>query len=174
MIEIPITTIPPTVVNILITLLTKVLEGSTKKWSENIFEIVKDKLNKRQAGKEAVNDFENDPKDNDFQASLRVQIKKALLEDEKFQKELGAMLTKNSDKAGGASFLQQFSGDNAKQFGNVTGSTVIIDESQAKAETRVGKFSTVEGDVKAVVYYSPEKDLDSDEGETKNGDETEQ
>jgi len=174
MVEIPIEAISPTVVNILVNLLTKLLEGSAKKWGENIFEIVKDKLHKRQAGKEAANDFENNPKDKDYQASLRVQIKKALQDDEKFRKELGTLLTEISREKAGGSFLHQFAGTNAKQFGYVIDSTVVIDESHAKAEARVGKFASVDGDVRVVVNYTPEKKLDNDEGSMKNGDTTEQ
>lgn len=156
MVAIPIEAIAPTVVNILVAFATKLVEGSGKLWGEHIFKAVKEKLSKKPAGKEAMSDFEKKPNDEDFQAVLRVQIKKALENDEYFRDELGKLLSEITNNKIGANFLQQFAGDNAKQFGNVSGSTIIIDESKVKAETRVGKNAQVSGDVSAVVNISPD------------------
>ena len=67
------------------------------------------------AGRDALADFEASPDDDDAQAALRVQLKKALVADPAFRTELGALLKEIKAKGG----------DQIIQSANVTGDSNV-------------------------------------------------
>ena len=78
-------------------------------------------LNNKPAVKEALVDLEDSPNNPDYQAALRVQLKKLLTEDEELAKELQQLLSQAEKTEAGSVIIQQTAGDNAKQFGQVFG-----------------------------------------------------
>lgn len=101
----------------------------------SLWTAVKEKFEKKPAAQESLEDILKDPKDEDFQAAFRVQLKKALLEDENFAKSLVPLVAKaeasyNATLKGDGAIAQ---GDNATAVGaggvsiggNVSGSTVV-------------------------------------------------
>lgn len=81
-----------------------------------------DKLQPKFAAKaaavEAVEDVAQTPDDEDAQASLRLQLKKLLNQDESLAKEI-AELIQEKPQAPGSTNISQQAGDNAIQFGQV-------------------------------------------------------
>ena len=101
----------------------------------SLWTAVKEKFEKKPAAQESLEDLLKDPKDEDFQAAFRVQLKKALLEDDDFAKELAPLVEKaeQSFKAtliGDGAIAQ---GDNATAVGkgavniggSASGSTIV-------------------------------------------------
>jgi len=89
---------------------------------------LKTRFAKRPAAHEALSDLEKSPDDADLQATLRVQLKKALEEDKAFAMELQELLRVAGATEAGATIIRQIAGDNAKQFGQVFGDVTIGDD----------------------------------------------
>ena len=96
---------------------------------------VKEKFAKKPAAQESLEDLLKAPKDKDFQAAFRVQLKKALLDDEDFAKTLAPLIEKAEAsykaKLKGAGAIAQGEGATAvgkggiNIGGSVTGSTIM-------------------------------------------------
>jgi hypothetical protein len=100
---------------------------------------------------EAINDVANHPEDEDFQAALRVQLKKLLAMDEELPKEIDRILHEDgADGTSGTQIIQNVTGDRNRvtqaislvNGGNVSGN--IIDRGLTPAETarRVAAFES--------------------------------
>lgn len=96
-------------------------EAAAKKIGEDIYQTLKKHFNNKPAAKEASVDLEDSPNNPDYQAALRVQLKKLLTEDEELVKELQQILSQAEKTEAGSVVIQQTAGDNAKQFGQVFG-----------------------------------------------------
>jgi hypothetical protein len=110
-----------TAVGILSSFLAKAGEAATKKVGEDIYQAVKARLGKKSATQETLTDLEKAPNDADFQAALRVQLRKLMAEDQTFAAQLHDLLQEAGNTRSGALIIQQVAGDNAKQFGQVFG-----------------------------------------------------
>jgi hypothetical protein len=101
----------------------------------SLWEAVKKKFEGKPAAKESLEDLVKAHEDSDFQAAFRVQLKKALLDDEDFAKALAPLLEKAE-----ASYKANLEGDGAiaqgdgatavgaggvSIGGNVSGSTIV-------------------------------------------------
>lgn len=95
--------------------------------AENIYDIIKKKMSGKTSAEEALEDLKDNPADPDLQASVRVQLKKILNNDENFTKQL-ALFLKEADGAGVDTFFKtEIHGDVKKlvQIGNVYGDVTI-------------------------------------------------
>ena len=114
---------------------TKGAEQFSTSAAAGLWAAIKAKFEKKPAAQESLEDLLKDPKDEDFQAAFRVQLKKALLEDDDFAKELAPLVEKaeQSFKAtliGDGAIAQ---GDNATAVGkgavniggSASGSTIV-------------------------------------------------
>ncbi len=106
--------------------LAKTGEAAAKKIGEDIYQALKARFGWRPAAQEALADLERTPGDTDFQAALRVQLKKLLgREDEEFAAQLHHLLQEAERTEAGGVIIQQVAGDNAQQFGQVFGGVNI-------------------------------------------------
>lgn len=101
--------------------LAKAGEATAKKIGEDIYQVLKAHFDKKPAAQEALTDLEKSPNDSDFQAALRVQLKKILAEDEVLVIQLRRLLQAAEETKAGTIIIKQVAGDNAKQFGQVFG-----------------------------------------------------
>jgi predicted negative regulator of RcsB-dependent stress response len=79
----------------------------------SLWTAVKEKFEKKPAAQESLEDMLKAPKDEDFQAAFRVQLKKALQEDDGFAKQLASLVEKAE-----ASYNATLKGDGAIAQGN--------------------------------------------------------
>ncbi len=102
-------------------------------------------LEKNVAAKEAIADFLSDPDDEDYQAALRVQIKKRLKQDAVLKQDLKRLLAQSSEASGGVQINQKVKGNNNQVigqvqggivFGNVSGGNVTVGPSTHKTENK--------------------------------------
>ncbi len=105
--------------------LAKAGEATAKKIGEDIYQALKTRFSKKPAAQEALADLEKAPNEADYQAALRVQLKKLLAEDESFAAQLQRLLQEASGTEAGATVIKQIAGDNAKQFGQVFGNVTF-------------------------------------------------
>ena len=91
----------------------KASEGAATKVGEATFNALKSKLLDRPSGKEALVDFENNPRNQDYEAALRVQIEKVLASDKEFATHLQSIV--------GDIRIEQHARDNATQYGYIGG-----------------------------------------------------
>ncbi len=108
-------------IGILSPYLAKAGEAAAKVFGEDLYTILKAHFTKKPTAKEALTDLEKNPDDPDLQATLRVQLKKLLTEDEQFAVQLQHLLQEAGKTEAGATIIRQIAGDNAKQFGQVFG-----------------------------------------------------
>lgn len=101
--------------------LVKVGETAAEKLGSEIYQMLKIRFAQKPGAQEALADLEKSPEDHDLQATLRVQLKKLLAEDEGFAIELQQLLKEVSKTESGSTIIKQVAGDNAKQFGQVFG-----------------------------------------------------
>jgi hypothetical protein len=88
------------------------------------------KLEANKGAKEAVTDAANHPEDEDFQAALRVQLKKLLATDEELRTEIDRILDENAvDGTSGTQIVQNVTGDRNQVIGQVNGGNVGVAES---------------------------------------------
>jgi len=116
-----ISVIATTAVGFLAPYLAKAGEEAAKKVGEDVYKAIKTHFDKKPVAQEALADLEKAPSDADFQAALRVQLKKLLTADEAFAAELEALIQKSGKTEFGTTIIKQVAGDNAKQFGQVFG-----------------------------------------------------
>ncbi len=112
-------------VGILSPYLAKTGEVAAKELGEDLYNLLKARLGKKPAAQETLSDLEAAPEDPDLQATLRVQLKKLLAEDEEFADQLRGFLEKAGQTETGSIVIKQVAGDNAKQFGQVFGDITI-------------------------------------------------
>jgi hypothetical protein len=67
-------------------------KAAAKKVGEKLVAAIEQCFSGKPAAEEALEDVKNDPQDEDFQAALRVQLKKAMKKDETFAAELAELL----------------------------------------------------------------------------------
>lgn len=159
---IPVDLISPTVVNILVAFFAKVLEGSGKKWAESIYDAVKEKLGKKESSKEVLDELHNFPSDQDLQASVRVHLKKAILEDKAFQQELMEKLSEIANLENREKIAMLVTKNYTNELSQIFGSSVNIDQKQISSTATVGDNATVFGDVSAIVNFVPDDASDAD------------
>ncbi len=84
------------------------------------------KIETNAGAKEAVTDAANHPEDEDFQAALRVQLKKLLAADEELRKEIDLILDEDApDGTSGTQIAQNVTGDRNQVIGQVNGGNVF-------------------------------------------------
>jgi hypothetical protein len=84
------------------------------------------KVEAKEAAKEAAIDLANSPEDEDAQASLRVQLKKLLEQDEELFKAIAQILQADApDGTPGTQIVQNVTGDRNQVIGQVTGGKVF-------------------------------------------------
>jgi hypothetical protein len=84
------------------------------------------KIETNPGAKEAVTDAANHPEDEDFQAALRVQLKKLLAADEELGKEIDLILHQDgADGTAGTQIVQNVTGDRNQVIGQVNGGNVF-------------------------------------------------
>lgn len=121
--------ISSTAIGFLIPYFKKAGESTAKGIGEDLYKILKNRISKKPAAKEALDDLEKTPDDSDLQATLRVQIKKLLAEDDTFALELQRLLSEAEKTETGAINIKQTAGDNAIQVGKVDGNFTIGNKS---------------------------------------------
>ncbi len=84
-----------------------------KKAGEALWEAVKQRLQGKPAAEEALRDLETAPQDEDAQAALRLQVKKALAADPGFLSELARLLEEAEKEAPGAVYRATLQGSGA-------------------------------------------------------------
>jgi uncharacterized protein YllA (UPF0747 family) len=114
-----------TTVGILTPYLAKAGEAVVKKIGEDLYQTLKTRFSQKPAAQEALNDLARAPEDTDLQATLRVQVKKLLAEDETFAAQVQRLLREVGSTEAGAAVIKQVAGDNAKQFGQVFGNVTF-------------------------------------------------
>ena len=67
-------------------------KAAAKKVGEKLVAAIEQRFKGKPAAEEALEDVKNDPQDEDIQAALRVQLKKAMQKDEAFAAELAELL----------------------------------------------------------------------------------
>ena len=110
------------------------------------------KVNAKETVKEAVADVTNNPEDEDYQAALRVQLKKLLANDEALANQLTKILQSDSPNNTLTTQITQTVTGNQNQtigqlsggqvFGNVTGSVVISGSGNSVTTTQTEQTST--------------------------------
>ena len=110
------------------------------------------KVNAKETVKEAVADVTNNPEDEDYQAALRVQLKKLLANDEALANQLTKILQSDSPNNTLTTQITQTVTGNQNQtigqlsggqvFGNVTGSVVISGSGNSVTSTQTEQTST--------------------------------
>jgi hypothetical protein len=151
-----LSSIVATIVGYLVGFLTKTGEGFAKKAGEDLFTIVKSKMQKNPSGQEAFQDFQQNPNDPDYQAALRIQIKKQMEKDEEWADQIYELL-KSIEDSKKIQLTKQEARDNAIQVGEVKGELTI---NQSKnAIVNIGSESQIFGDIIASV----DDDRDSNE-----------
>ena len=103
--------------------------------AQAVWIVLSPKVNARETAKEAVADVANNPEDEDYQAALRVQLKKLLANDAALAHQLAKILREDSSKnTPTTKIIQNVSGNQnqtigqisgGQVFGNVTGSVII-------------------------------------------------
>lgn len=139
--------------------LSKAGEAIAKKIGEDIYHVLKARFSKKPSAQEALADLEKAPSDTDFQAVLRVQLKKLLLEDEAFAEQLQHLLDDAGKTEVGATMIRIIAGDNAKVFGQVFGN-VTFNESGPRAQVDIRERARVNGNVTATVNVGSNGDSD--------------
>ena len=103
--------------------------------AQEVWALLKPKIEAKESAKEAVVDAANDPEDEDSQTVLRVQIKKLLVDDEALANQLANILQVDGSNIAPTNqiihnvkgiqnlFIGQMSG--GQVFGNVTGPVII-------------------------------------------------
>jgi hypothetical protein len=84
--------IATSVVTWLVPYLAQAGESVTKKIGERFYAAIKARVEDKPSAKEAINDLEKAPTDEDAQAAMRVQLKKLLTEDSAFAAEVEKLL----------------------------------------------------------------------------------
>ena len=74
-------------------------KAAAKKVGEKLVAAIERRFKGRSSAEEALEDVKNDPQDEDFQAALRVQLKKAMKKDETFAAELAELLDEAKTEA---------------------------------------------------------------------------
>lgn len=98
-------------------------------WSkaQAVWEKLSPKVEANEVAKQAMIDVANNPKDEDLQASLRVQLKKLLNQDQDLAKAMAQILQEDtSDGTSGIQVIQTVTGDKNVTFEKITDSTVRI------------------------------------------------
>jgi hypothetical protein len=67
-------------------------KAAAKKVGEKLVAAIERRFKGKPAAEEALTDVKNNPQDEDFQAALRVQLKKAMKDDNEFAAELSELL----------------------------------------------------------------------------------
>ena len=100
----------------------KTVAGESWEWAKSLWSKLKPKVEEKPAALEAAQDAAQAPEDEDFQATLRVQLKKLLTEDQSLAQEVNRWLEKG--KAEGVNVSA--TGERSVAIGgNVKGTTII-------------------------------------------------
>lgn len=153
---IPIDQIVISVVNILATFFAKSLGEEIVKWGKGMYEIIEKKVKGYPAANELLRDMEEKPDDKDTQAALRVQLRKIIQSDEAFRDELFEHLSQFKNRISDPTIIEQVFGDNA-YFGKTTAGEINISDDSLNANVNVGENAKVDGNIHAVINYSPSK-----------------
>ena len=110
----------------------KVTEKATQKISENTLNIAKaiwaklqPKVEEKEAAKEASIDVANNPEDEDYQAALRVQLKKILESNPELATEIKQIIEeKSTGEAGITNIIQNVDGNENQVIGNNSGTVI--------------------------------------------------
>ena len=82
------------VVSVITPFLASAAEVIVPQAGEDIYQAIKNRFSTKPAAAEALTDLEGNPADEDFQASVRAQLKKILAEDQRFADQLEALYKK--------------------------------------------------------------------------------
>jgi hypothetical protein len=123
----------PTLLNLGGKAVAKATESASGKFGEAAFSKAQavwgklsPKIETNAGAKEAVTDAANHPEDEDFQAALRVQLKKLLAADEELRKEIDLILNEDApDGTSGTQIAQNVTGDRNQVIGQVNGGNVF-------------------------------------------------
>ncbi|MEJ2305242.1 MAG: hypothetical protein P8Y14_27285 [Anaerolineales bacterium] len=80
--------------------LSKAAETVVPKAADDLYTAIKKRLSDKPAAQEAMADLEKSPEDSDSQAAMRIQIKKALREDESFTQEIKGLVEQLRETGG--------------------------------------------------------------------------
>lgn len=151
---IPTDSIVVSVVNLLAAFFAKPLGEEIIKWGKGIYEIIEKKIKEYPVANESLQDMEKTPNDSDTQAALRVQLRKLIQSDEVFRDELIEHLAQLRNEISDPKIIGQVFGDNA-YFGKVTAGEIYTSDDSLNANVNVGENAKVEGNIHAVINYSP-------------------
>lgn len=100
-------------------------EAAFKK-AEAVWAKLSPKVDEKAAAKEAAIDVANSPEDEDYQAALRVQLKKLLEQDEELKKAIEQILQEDApDGTPGTQIVQNVTGNQNQPIGQMTGGKAI-------------------------------------------------
>lgn len=126
--------------------------------AQAIWAALSPKIEAKNSAKEAIIDVANHPEDEDYQAALRVQLKKLLASDEALANQLTKILQSDTPNNTPITRITQTVNGNQNQtigqisggqvFGNVTGSVVISNSCASATSTPIEK-QTAKGSTKA-------------------------
>jgi len=105
----------------------KSVGGLALEKASELFRFIKTKFARQSTAREILDDLTRTPEDPDTQASVRAQLKKTMLADEEFAKQLADFL-KEADEAGADAVFNTTIHGNVKklvQIGNVYGDVTI-------------------------------------------------
>ncbi|MDJ0708714.1 MAG: hypothetical protein QNJ46_36085 [Leptolyngbyaceae cyanobacterium MO_188.B28] len=94
--------------------------------SQAVWKALRPKVQAKESAKEAATDVANNPEDEDFQAALRVQLKKLLADDEALADSIAQILEEASaDGVPGTQIVQNVTGKQNQAIGQVSGGKVF-------------------------------------------------
>ncbi len=114
-----------TTVDFLKPFLMKVGETAVQTVGQKLFELLNERLKPETAAKEAMDDLQKTPNDDDIQAQMRVQLKKLLAEDTDLAAQIAEITKEANETEPGATIINQAAGKNAIQFGQNYGQVKI-------------------------------------------------
>ena len=124
--------ISSTAVTLIVNFLTKAGEDFGKEAGGEVVDMLKSRFAKkpetRPAAQEALADLEQNPDNKDLHGQMRIQLEKLLKEDDELKNQLVKLLEKAKPANANTTIINQTAGDNAKQFGQVTGDVIFGDD----------------------------------------------
>lgn len=87
-------------VSVITPFLANAAESIVPQAAEDIYQAIKNRFAGKPAAAEALQDLEKDPADEDFQASVRAQLKKIMAEDQRFADQLAQLYQLLEEQSG--------------------------------------------------------------------------
>ena len=111
----------------------KATESAAEKFGEaawekakSIWQVLHPKVKTKESVQEAINDVTNQPKDEDFQTVLRVQLKKLLEQDQALSRQISEIMEGDaSDGTPGIQIIQNVTGNQNQVFGQMSGGQIF-------------------------------------------------